>query len=75
MMQTVEAIIDPDGKVHLLEPVQLPAARRALVTILAEQPAALTHETALLSEAALAVDWDRPEEDKAWSHLQPAKYS
>ena len=27
--------------------------------------------TALLSEASLAVDWDRPEEDEAWSHLQP----
>lgn len=27
-------------------------------------------ETALLSEAALAEDWDRPEEDAVWSHLQ-----
>jgi hypothetical protein len=27
-------------------------------------------ETALLSEAALAVDWNRPEEDLVWSHLQ-----
>lgn len=27
-------------------------------------------ETALLSEEALAEDWDRPEEDAAWSHLQ-----
>jgi hypothetical protein len=24
---------------------------------------------ALLSEAALAGDWERPEEDEAWSHL------
>ena len=24
----------------------------------------------LLSEAALAEDWDRPEEEAAWSHLQ-----
>ena len=24
---------------------------------------------ALLSEAALAEDWNRPEEDEAWSHL------
>ena len=30
------------------------------------------HETALLSEAALAEDWNRPEEDAAWSHLQQA---
>ena len=26
--------------------------------------------TALLSEAALAMDWNRPEEDAAWQHLQ-----
>jgi len=30
-------------------------------------------ETALLSEAALAEDWDRPEEEVAWSHLQSAQ--
>ncbi len=27
-------------------------------------------ELALLSEAALAEDWLRPEEDEAWAHLQ-----
>ncbi|MDM8529071.1 hypothetical protein QUF58_12805 [Anaerolineales bacterium HSG24] len=27
-------------------------------------------ETALLSEPALAEDWNKPEEDEAWSHLQ-----
>jgi hypothetical protein len=27
-------------------------------------------ETPLLSEPALAKDWNRPEEDEAWSHLQ-----
>jgi len=31
---------------------------------------ATVSETALLSEAALAEDWMRPEEDEAWSHLQ-----
>ncbi|MCI0486973.1 MAG: type II toxin-antitoxin system PemK/MazF family toxin [Blastocatellia bacterium] len=30
-------------------------------------------ETALLSEHALAEDWMRPEEDEAWSHLQPER--
>lgn len=29
-------------------------------------------ETALLSEAALS-DWNRPEEDEAWAHLQPGQ--
>jgi hypothetical protein len=45
----------------------------ALVTILEEEPHA--HDAALLSEAALAEDWNRPEEDEAWAHLQPAKSS
>jgi hypothetical protein len=70
MIQTVEAIIDENGKVELLEAVRLPEARRALVTILEEEPAAEVSETALLSEQALAEDWSRPEEDEAWSHLQ-----
>ena len=29
-------------------------------------------DTALLSEAALS-DWNRPEEDEAWAHLQPGR--
>jgi hypothetical protein len=42
-----------------------------LVIVLDEEPAAYPNEMALLSEAALAVDWNRPEEDAAWSSLQP----
>jgi hypothetical protein len=38
MIQTVEAIIEPDGKVQLLEDVQLTESRRALVTILEDEP-------------------------------------
>lgn len=70
MIRTVEATIDERGVVRLLEQVHLNTTRRALVTILEES--VLTHETALLSEPALAEDWNRPEEDAAWSHLQPA---
>lgn len=70
MIKTVEAIIDERGNVRLLEPVQLRSPRRALVTILEDAPSVSSAETALLSEAALAKDWNRPEEDAAWSHLQ-----
>ena len=70
MIRTVEAVVDPSGNVRLLEDVRLAGPRRALVTILDGAPR--SEETALLSEAALA-DWRRPEEDAAWSHLQPAK--
>jgi len=56
----------------LLGEVHIDGPRRALVTVL-EEPAAVPGEAALLAEAALAVDWNRPEEDAAWSHLQPGK--
>ena len=72
MLRTVEAVIDAQGHVQVLEPISLPGARRALVTILEEEPGTSIHDTALLSEAALAKDWNRPEEDAAWSHLQQA---
>lgn len=73
MIRTVKAVIDERGRVRLLEPVALRGERRALVTILEEEPVAHPREAALLSEAAMAEDWNRPEEDAAWSHLQPAR--
>jgi hypothetical protein len=73
MLQTFEAIIDEQGNVRLIEPVELPTGRRVLVTIL-ESPFSDVPETALLSELALE-DWNRPEEDEAWSHLQQVPWS
>ena len=70
MIRTVEGVIGDDGVVRLLESVSLPSPRRALITILDEQPAIYPDETARLSEAALAEDWNRPEEDAAWAYLQ-----
>jgi hypothetical protein len=72
MIQTVEAVVDAQGRVRLLGPVQVEGLRRALVTVL-DEPATAPGEAALLSEAALAADWNRPEEDAAWSPLQPAR--
>jgi len=72
MIQTIEAVIDEQGQIRLLTPIHLSVARRALVTILEEKPVINIPETALLSELALASDWNRPEEDAAWSHLQSA---
>jgi hypothetical protein len=69
MIETVEAIIDEQGNIRLLERVRPAGARRALVTILEESPSDAA-ESALLSEPALAEDWNLPEEDEAWSHLQ-----
>jgi hypothetical protein len=41
-MRTIEAVIDESGQVHLLEPVRLSAKSRALVTILENEPPAVT---------------------------------
>ena len=71
MVFAVEALIDTVGNVKVLQPISIPAARRALVVIL-DEPSLPLAETALLSEAALAEDWLRPEEDAAWSYLQRA---
>jgi hypothetical protein len=72
MHRTLEAIVDDQGNIRLLETVPLLAGRRVLVTILEEEHVFPVDEVTLLSEAALAEDWNRPEEDAAWSHLQPA---
>ena len=73
MLRTIEAIIDADGRVRLSEPVRLKRSYRALVTILdqAETDKEMNvADTALISEQALSEDWNRKEEDEAWSHLE-----
>lgn len=70
-MHTIPAEVDENGKVTLLEKISVSSKRRALVTIFDDQE--LVSESALLSEAALAEDWNRPEEDEAWSDLQSAR--
>jgi hypothetical protein len=71
VLRSIEATIEKDGTVRLHKKVRLPASRRAILIIL-DEPATVA-ETALLSEPALAEDWDRIEEDKAWAALQPGK--
>ena len=73
MIRTIEATIDPKGNINLSEPVKLSSSCRALVTILEEVPLIQINEEALLSEVALVEDWNRPEEDEAWQHLQEAQ--
>lgn len=70
MYRAVDATVEADGTVHLHQPIPAGPPRRAIVLLLDD---AAVNETALLSEPALAEDWNRPEEDAAWSHLQPGK--
>ncbi|MDM8560122.1 hypothetical protein [Candidatus Parabeggiatoa sp. HSG14] len=72
MLQTVEAIIDSGGQFHFLEPIKFTKPKRALVTFLYDENESMISniENALLSEEVLGKDWNRIEEDEAWSHLQ-----
>lgn len=76
MLQTYEAVLQPNGSLQFLDldavPTRIP--RRVLVTFTEEfvaGDAALCG--AALSEPVLAQDWRREEEDVAWAHLQPVK--
>ncbi len=69
MSRTVEAQVDEKGLIHPSEPLSVPAGSRVLVTVPDSGDVA---ETALLAEESLATDWQRAEEDEAWSHLSQA---
>lgn len=69
MSETFEATIDTNGRIILHESIKVEKNRRALVTVLDEEPKIEISETALLSEKSLAEDWNTPEEDRAWQHL------
>lgn len=66
MLKAIGATIDTEGQIHLHEPVKLTHSCRAIVTIIEEE----IPETALLSQQTLVEDWERLEEEEAWSHLQ-----
>ena len=70
MLNTVEAVLHPNGALNFLEPVQLRGSQRVLVTFTEMQDEALSG--AALSQASLATDWLHEDEDAAWAHLQPA---
>lgn len=69
MLQAIEGMTDQEGKLRILGEVTLPKSRRVIITILDEEPSDELTNLALLSEPALAEDWDRPEEEVAWSRL------
>ncbi len=52
MIQTLEAEIDTNGNVRLLQPVRLAKKRRALLTVLEEEPKQL-HSAASLTNREL----------------------
>ena len=69
MKATIEAEVDEKGNIRPKHPVSLPPGSQLLITVLGAPAAS---ETTLLSEASLAADWNRPEEDAVWAGLEPA---
>ena len=65
MSQTIEAVINQDGKVQLLESIRLTEAHRALVTILDDAP---VDESALdLGYQQMAQDEERESKALEWA--------
>ena len=69
MRPPIEAEVDEKGNIRPKEPVALPPGSQLLITVVAVPGVS---ETTLLSESALANDWNRPEEDAAWADLGSA---
>ena len=71
-MQTI-TVEEIDNKLQKLSEDKLMAAYHFvsyLVDAELEMSDTSATETTLLSEKSLARDWDTPEEDEAWSHLE-----
>jgi hypothetical protein len=65
MSQTIEAIIDKEGKIQLLKSIRLAETRRALVTILDDVPA--DEATLELGYLQMAQDEEREAEALVWA--------
>ena len=70
MYKTIKVYIDEKHCVRSLDNIELPAGKTALMTILDQDEQDTGLDTAILSESVLAKDWNRVEEDRAWSSLQ-----
>ena len=68
----IEHSSDPQKKENPINNVEANTQLQKMSEQLCTTPLKKIHinEEALLSEASLAEDWNRPEEDEAWAHLQ-----
>ena len=70
-LTAIEATIDPDGHVNTDRPLPITRTTKVILTLVIDDGA--EPDLALTSEAALAKDWNREEEDEAWATLQEVK--
>lgn len=73
-LQSIEATVQTDGSVRLKRRLHLKKPAKAVLTVLVESGRpSIDLSSAKLSQASLAKDWLRAEEDAAWAHLQPGR--
>ncbi len=70
MPKTFKSILGRDGKLRLRDKLRFSRDRKVLVTVLDDGLEDESQFTSNLSESSLSKDWNRPEEDEAWQHLQ-----
>ena len=70
MLHTYKATVDQKGNLQLPENLTLPSGSQVLITVLDKPLPDTANDETLLSEQALAKDWNKPEEDEAWETLQ-----
>ncbi|MFA5803524.1 MAG: hypothetical protein WC879_02670 [Melioribacteraceae bacterium] len=71
-MQSIQTIIEPNGHIRFPGNLRISKPTKAIITFLEEE--SKLRFTELVSEKSLAEDWNKPEEDEAWAHLQAALY-
>ena len=64
-----DAIVEPDGRIHLKTSIHLEKVLRVVVAVPGQDVYSAASGIAL-SEPTLSADWLNPEEDEAWAHLQ-----
>jgi hypothetical protein len=69
MEKLYEAFVESDGRIRLNIPLHLEKGLRVLVAV-PQTDLDIAVSGIVLSESALSVDWNKPEEDDAWAHLQ-----
>jgi len=72
-LKAIEATVSPDGRIQTADPLPFTQPTKVILTVAIDQDEDL--DLALASEAALAKDWNREEEDQAWASLQDEKSS
>jgi hypothetical protein len=69
MEKLYEAVVESDGRIRLNTPIHLEKGLRVLVAV-PQTDLDTAVGGIVLSESALSVDLNKPEEDDAWARLQ-----